>query len=63
MTLGTVRSFPVIDRAALDPDGDYRLRLRPRVDIEALPSPLRVLAHLKALWRGGGRWSEWPLVP
>jgi len=59
--LGRVSNFPMIDQALIAAGADYRFRLRPRLDIEALPSPLRPLAYLKSLWRARDKWSEWRL--
>jgi len=59
--LGRISDFPMIDQALVKSDARYRVRLRPRLDIEALPSPLRPLAYLRSLWRSPNKWSEWPL--
>ena len=59
--LGTIRDFPLLDTHLLDSGQDYALRLRVRLDIEALPAPLRPLAYLSSRWRLSSDWSEWPL--
>jgi len=56
--LGNLRDFPVLDTHLLQGTGPYYLRLRARLDIEALPSPLRPIAYLRALW---GKTSEWKI--
>ncbi len=61
--LGRIRGFPLIDAKLLEPGARYRLRVRARLDIEALPSPLRPLAYLESLWRLRGGWSEWSFEP
>lgn len=61
--LGAIRGFPMIDRHLLLPGHRYLLRMRARLDIEALPSPLRPLAYLNSLWRLESDWYEWPIEP
>ena len=57
--LGRLRSIPVIARDRL-PAGERCLaRVRARLDIEALPSPLRPLAYLSPQWRLNSGWFEW----
>jgi hypothetical protein len=59
--LGRIVDFPLVDRALLPPDGSYRARLRARLDIEALPAPLRPLAYLSPSWRLKSDWYGWRL--
>ncbi len=59
--LGTLERFPMLDSHLLHADNDYTLRLRARLDIEALPAPLRPLAYLSELWRKSDKWSTWPI--
>ena len=54
--LGEIRGLPVLERWRLGPGHRYRIRLRARLDIEALPSPLRPLAYLSPLWRLRSDW-------
>ena len=56
--LGEVDGFPLLEQAALDPRDRYVARLRVRLDIEALPSPLRLLAYLSPVWRLSSDWYE-----
>lgn len=58
--LGTIRNFPMIDSHLLHGRATYGLKLRAGLDIEALPSPMRPMAYLDALWHPA-RWSPWPL--
>jgi hypothetical protein len=76
---GSVRAFPTLDGATTamsalkafrlsddripKEEGPYHLRVRARLDIEALPAPLRPLAYLSAPWRLTSEWSEWPIEP
>ena len=58
-TLGHLRSVPVVARERLSPDARYTARIRARLDIEALPSPLRPIAYLSPKWRLNSGWFEW----
>jgi len=57
--LGTLEGFDagVVDDA--DPPRQYRGRLRLRLDIEALPAPLRPIAYVSPSWRVSSGWYEW----
>ena len=60
-TLGTIRGLTLVERAELLPGQSYRVRLRARLDIEAMPSPLRPLAWFRSLWRLRDDWFTWVL--
>ena len=57
--LGQLESVPIIARDRLSADGSYAARIRARLDIEALPSPLRPIAWLSPSWRLNSGWFEW----
>lgn len=59
--LGTIRGLTLVERAELLPGQIYRARLRARLDIEAMPSPLRPLAWFRSLWRLRDDWFTWVL--
>lgn len=59
--LGELEAFPVLDEYLLKPGKAYNLKLRARLDIEALPAPLRPVAYLSSLWRQDSEWSTWPI--
>lgn len=59
--LGSLENFPVLDSHLLSAEQSYHLKLRARLDIEALPSPLRPVAYLSSLWRRSSEWSTWPI--
>ena len=59
--LGTLRGLTLVERAELLPGQIYRARLRARLDIEAMPSPLRPLAWFRSLWRLRDDWFTWVL--
>ena len=62
-SLGRVESVPVIARELLSADARYAARIRARLDIEALPSPLRPIAYLSPRWRLNTGWFEWRVEP
>ena len=62
-SLGEISGVPIIEASRLNASHRYVGRLRARLDIEALPSPLRPLAYLSRLWRLTSEWYSWPLVP
>ena len=61
-SLGEIVNVPVIAAYLLDTAYEYLGRIRARLDIEALPSPLRPLAYLSRQWRHTSDWYSWPLV-
>ena len=58
-TLGHLQSVPIVARERLSDDSPYTARIRARLDIEALPSPLRPIAYLSPEWRLNSGWFEW----
>ena len=62
-SLGRVESVPVIARELLSAGARYAARIRARLDIEALPSPLRPIAYLSPRWRLNSGWFEWRVEP
>lgn len=61
--LGQVQALPVIDRSLLEPERDYYGQLRVALDVEALPTPLRVWAYVSSDWQLGSDWHPWPIQP
>lgn len=59
--LGMVEDFPLLDDHVLADDAEYRVRLRAKLDIESLPTPLRLAAYFKSAWRLSSDWLTWPL--
>ena len=59
--VGVINDLPVLDRKLLTEGKGYMARLRARLDIEALPAPLRVLAYLSPSWRASSTWYAWEL--
>lgn len=53
--------FPMLDRRVLKNRARYEASLRVRLDIEALPAPLRVVAYVSPGWHLVSPWYTWPL--
>lgn len=47
-------------REEIAPGEGYELGMRVRLDIEALPAPLRPLAYVSPAWRMNSSWTRWP---
>ena len=62
-SLGRVESEPVVARELLSASARYAARIRARLDIEALPSPLRPIAWVSPQWRLNTGWFEWQVEP
>ncbi len=60
--LGNIERLPLFEAAGIDTEDKYAARVRARLDIEALPSPLRPLAYVSQAWRLTSDWYELPLV-
>ncbi|MEW6354140.1 MAG: DUF4390 domain-containing protein [Pseudomonadota bacterium] len=59
--LGTVSGLPILDKRLLEPEEPYTARLRARLDVESLPTPLRLLAYVSPQWQLVSDWYEWSL--
>jgi len=59
--MGRMNDLPLLDNKLLKPDTAYQARMRVRLDIESLPSPLRPVAYLSDEWRLVSEWYEWSL--
>ena len=46
----------------LDSELNYEIRLRGSLDIEALPTPVRLIAYVSSAWDMTSKWYSWPLV-
>ncbi len=60
-SLGTVRNFPLVDRRVIQPEATYVVRLRASLDIDELPTPLRLMAYFHPAWHLESEWYVWPL--
>lgn len=61
-SLGTITDLPVLDRQLLQSDLEYTARLRVRLDLDALPAPLRLLAYVTPKWHQASDWYTWNLA-
>jgi len=59
--LSRIERFPMLDASLLSPGGNYLVRMRAVLDIEALPVPLQLVAYLSPEWRISSEWYTWPL--
>lgn len=59
--LGTIQGLPVIDAELLQAQQQYIVRARARLDLDALPRPLRTVVYLSPEWRLVSDWQQWQL--
>ncbi len=57
--LGKLKELPLLDQNLLPSSGEYLARMRVALDIESLPTPLRLLAYLSSRWRLTSEWYTW----
>jgi len=60
-SLGRVQGLPVIDDALLEPDRNYRFRLRAMLNTQQYPATLRLLFFWRGQWQLQSEWFEWSL--
>jgi hypothetical protein len=58
---GYLHNFPVLDFDRMKDNQTYSVRLRGNLDIEALPTPVRLLAYVSSAWDMDSEWYQWPL--
>lgn len=61
--IGELYDLPLIDAQLLDPSQHYQVRMRADIDIEELPTPVRLWAYLGSEWSLKSNWFVWPLQP
>ncbi len=61
--IGNVYDLPLIDENLLRAGRKYWVRMRADIDVEALPTPIRLWAYLGSEWSLQGDWHRWPLLP
>jgi len=59
--LGRIQGLPVIDNSLLEPDSDYRIRLRAFLSTRQYSAPLRLLFFWRDQWQLKSDWYEWRL--
>lgn len=58
---GTIQSL-VLTEQPLQAGSHYIVRIRGSLDIESLPTPVRLLAYVSSAWDMQSEWYAWPLV-
>jgi hypothetical protein len=58
---GFLHNFPVLDFDRMKDNQTYSVRLRGNLDIEALPTPVRLLAYVSSAWDMDSEWYQWQL--
>lgn len=59
--MGHIKDFPLLDKSLLQAGESYYVRLQARLDVDALPAPLRPVAYLSGDWRLNSEWFICPL--
>jgi len=59
--IGNLYDLPLIDANLLEPEEKYWVRMRANLDVESLPTPVRVWAYLGDEWSLESDWYQWPL--
>lgn len=59
--MGVINNLPMIDARLLKHGVSYSARIRARLSLDELPSPLRFWAYLSDQWRLTSEWYEWLL--
>ncbi|MEJ2646546.1 MAG: DUF4390 domain-containing protein [Gammaproteobacteria bacterium] len=59
--IGIIHGFPMLDERLLEPGAHYQGALQASLDIEALPTPMRVWAYVSSQWHLSTDWYTWPL--
>jgi len=58
---GIIEKLLLTDQA-LDKGPSYSLRIRGSLDVESLPTPVRLIAYVSSDWDMVSKWYKWPLV-
>jgi hypothetical protein len=58
---GTIQSLLLTDEP-LEAGQRYLVRIRGSLDIESLPTPVRLLAYVSSAWDMQSEWYAWPLA-
>lgn len=59
--IGNVYDLPLIDANLLEHRQPYIVRMRAELDVESLPTPVRLWAYLGSAWSLKGDWYQWHL--
>lgn len=61
LSLQQIKDLPLVDKSLLPQDEELYIRVRNRLDISALPLPLRATAYFSSSWRLKSDWATWVL--
>jgi len=61
--LGRIKHLPIIEQKLLRGDQEYFVEVRTRLDIESLPTPMRLVAYLSPQWHLGSGWYRVEVKP
>ena len=59
--LGRIQELPILDDAILNPDANYRMRLRALLSTREFSGPLRFVFFWRSEWDLKSEWYEWRL--
>jgi len=59
---GFLQELPVLEYRLLGDNKNYAMRLRGNLDIESLPTPVRLLAYVSSAWDMDNEWHKWRLA-
>ncbi len=59
--LGRIQELPIIDEVLLNPDSNYRMRLRALLSTQQYAAPLRFIFFWRDEWQLESEWFEWRL--
>lgn len=62
LAAGYLRNLPLLQYHLMEDKNSYSVRLRCSLDIESLPTPVRLLAYVSSAWDMDNEWYQWPLV-
>ncbi|EIJ41652.1 hypothetical protein BegalDRAFT_0740 [Beggiatoa alba B18LD] len=62
-SLGNLKDFPLLDKTLIQEENHYQVYLQLRLDIEALPAPLRPIAYFSSGWLLDSEWFICDLTP
>lgn len=58
---GALENLLLTDGQFIENGADYKIRLRGSLDIESLPTPVRLIAYVSSAWDMGSEWYIWSL--
>ena len=59
--VGMLESLLLTDGQPIEEDADYKVRLRGSLDVESLPTPVRLIAYVSSAWDMSSEWHVWSL--